>query len=501
MKKQVVVAGAVLAALLAGGGGGRAGAQVEQDARGEVETRVREPVPESPYAIQPWEHPGLEFPLLGDGAVVAVSEDDDQLTFVTGGELGQFRPAPEGGSVFFGAGQPIFGLAAPPVLPSRVLRPLGSGDTGDRFLGQRPPVDPTTVIPKLDETFDQRRESFAFLGGPPPVVETNPSGTTPFPLVATVEADPTPGVPDNVPSPPPEPETPGTPRTTTTFAPGPRPSDPPRSTTTVPTSTTVPRGTTTTTRPTTTTTTRPATTTTSTTSPSTTTTTSPSTTTTSPPPTTTTTTTTPTPTTIPDDPPPVVSTAFVLGNQRESATTCLSNGTGSVANTNQCDRLFDITDATPGETFRINLTLWNVDPDSEADAVDLRAFSGAVCQNGTVGPAPWGSNTNLCGAVQLKIQRYQDAARNVPTKCVYGGGTATACDWGAGRTLGHFSSTHTTMGNGAQIDNNFVIGEKAYLTIDVRLPNRGFDPDGRGRDNEYMGRTASLRFTWRMDSA
>lgn len=495
MKVRAAGLAALLVAPVVTGLAGTSSAQeVRIGQRLDAPTLVRDPVDPLLHVPRPWETPDLRLPLLSDDAVVATSEDDDQLRFVTGDELGTFRPAPEGGSVFFGAGQPIFGLAAPPLLPSRVLRPLGSGDTGDRFLGERPPIDPTTVIPKLDETFDSRRESFAFLDGPPPIVDRAQSGTTPFPLVEQVEADPIPGVPDNIPVDPPD--EPGPPDTTPpvstppTFTPGPRPTVPPTTRpTTRPTPTTAPAPGTTVPRPRPTTSTTVATTTTTSTTSTTSTTTTSTTSTTS-------TTTTTTTTTVPAPlPPPVTTTALVMGNTVEDRDTCFANDPDGPQQ-NDCDRLFEIDDARPGQTYRVDLTIWNVDPDSDTTA-DLRVFANSACQNGTNGPAPWGSNANLCGAVEMSVARYTSSSRATLERCIYGVGAG--CSLGAGRNFGHFSSTHTTMASGAQIDPSFVPGERAYLVLLVRLPDRGFDATGRGRDNEYMGRTASVSFRWRMD--
>jgi hypothetical protein len=451
------------------------------------------------YVPAPWEGEDLTFPLLSEAAVVAVHEDDDELKFDLGNELGSFRPAPKGGSAFFGQGRPIFGIAAPPILPSRILRPLGTGDAGDRFLGAPPAIPDNTVIPQIGKTFDDRRQSFAFLDGPPAVTTSGSAGSTQFPMPQTLAADVNgPDVPDNV----------GTPPTTTTpttqppdepTTPGTRPSTTTTPTTAPPTGTTVP-GATTTTRPSTTTTTRPTTTTTR---PSTTTTTRPTTTTTTTRPSTTTTTTRPTTTTTTTAPPPVTvppepdrpSTSFVLGNQRESASYCLSNAIEDSHDNPGCDRLFDLSDVSPGQPSAVNLTLWNVDPDSDTDAVDLRMYSSGACTSGTDGSPPFGSG-NLCDGLQLKVERFATAARTgAPSECLYGCGAAY------GGSLNQFATSHTSMSTGVRIGNRFRVNEKAYLVITVLLPDTGNEGSGRGRENKYQSRTATLHMTWRMISA
>jgi hypothetical protein len=452
----------------------------EEMASPEVDMAVVPPDVVPSYVRFVWEVPGLQMPELGEAAVVAVHEDDNQLKFLVGNELGSFRPAPMGGSAFFGQGRAIFGVTAPKILPSRVLRPLGTGDAGDRFLGAPPPISEVTVIPKIGDTFDDRRHSYAFLGGPPAIVDTGPSGSTAFPLPEVVIADPNgPGIPDNIPAAEPPSESPPVttppvtlppasgppitiaPRPTTTVAPGPPPVIP-TTTTTTPATTTTSTTTTTTTIPATTTTTVPTT-------------------------TTTTTIPTTTTTTVPTTPTPTAS--FVLGNQRESASFCLSSGSGGTSN--NCDRLFDLTGIKPGQSQAVNLTLWNVDPNSNTDAVDLRVFSTA-CTSGTTGAAPRGSG-NLCDGLKLKIERYGTAARTGSPTCIFG----CALD----KSLTDFRTTHSSMANGAQIDTSFVVNEKAYLKLTVLLTNSGFNTSGKGLDNKYQGRTATLGLTWQMTSA
>jgi hypothetical protein len=441
-----------------------------------------------PYVREGWEVPGIEMPLLSDALVVAVHEDDNSLKFQVGNELGAFRPAPAGGSAFFGVGRAIFGVTAPPILPSRVLRPLGSGDTGDRFLGAPPAIQDTTVIPKIGDTFDLRRHSYAFLGGVPALRPDAIAGSTKFPLASALAADDNGNLPDNMPSPPatpptttPPPFTPGTtpttaaPTTTTTAAPrAPTPTTAPPSGTTT---TTTPPTTTTTTPPTTTTTTPPTTTT------------QPPTTTTTAPPTTTT------------QPPPGggngnnPGTTFVLGRQRESAAQCLSSSGTDGFNNSSCDKIFDVNDIRPGVAQKVNVTLWNVDPDSDTDAVALRVFAPQNCTSGTNG-TPAGSG-NLCDGLRLRIDRYSSLTdRNAATN-----GTCISGCTSNGDTLSGFRSSHGTFANGVVISNNFPVNAKTYLVVTALLPSAGFASNGRGLDNPYMARTADLRLTWQMVSA
>src|SRR5688500_10699972 len=134
-----------------------------------VPTLVRDAPGVSLYDPQAWETPAPTLPVLDEDTIVSASQDDDALKFAGGEELGTFLAAPDGGSVFFGAGQPIFGLASPPLTADRILRPLSGAPAGERFLGNRPTANPATVIPQLGQTFDGRRESFAYIDGVPPL--------------------------------------------------------------------------------------------------------------------------------------------------------------------------------------------------------------------------------------------------------------------------------------------------------------------------------------------
>jgi hypothetical protein len=450
-----------------------------------------------PYVREGWEVPGIEMPLLPEALVVAVHEDDNSLRFQVGNELGAFRPAPAGGSAFFGVGRAIFGITAPPILPSRVLRPLGSGDTGDRFLGAPPAISDNTVIPKIGDTFDLRRHSYAFLSGVPALEPAAPAGSTKFPLASALTADENGDLPDNIPSPPTSPPT----TTPPPFTPGTTPTTTAPTTTTVPPPTTTPGPTPTTAPPSGTTTTAPPPTTTTTTPP-TTTTTAPTTTTTTAPPTTTTT--APPPTTTTTQPPPGggngnnPGTTFVLGRSRQDAAFCLSSAGTDGFNNGTCDKVFDPSRdgrIVPGVAQKMNVTLWNVDPDSDTDAVALKVFAPQNCTSGT-SQTPAGSG-NLCDGLRLRIDRYSSLTdRNNAQN----GACLSGCS-GNGDTLSSFRTAHGTFANGVVISSNFPVNAKTYLVVTALLPDTGFSASGRGNDNPYLARTADLRLTWQMVSA
>lgn len=437
-------------------------AQSTDDEQGAVPHIVRDEWVANASLPQPWEEAGVRLSLLTDAVLAAASEDDAALLFVNGAELGSFRPAPEGGSVFFGAAAPLFGMGAPTVGPDGTIRPL---DAADRFLPGRTVVEADTVIPPLGSTPDERRSSFAFIGeippigeddlssggGPPPVLDVPTIGELGGPTPGTTAPPPLADAPLGPPLPDTDEPLPPTPTTvppigspTSTSPPTTTPDAPPTTTTTRP-------------RPPTTTTTQPA------------------------------------PVT---PPPPDVGTSLVLGNQREGGTQCFSNDDGATHNPD-CDQLFDIDGGMrPGQAYTVDLTLWNAEGRSNTDAVELRTYAPTACDPSS------GGDADLCEAIQLTIQRYTSSDRSVPAECVYGGGDGATCAMSSSHTLGAFARAHTSMVNGALVvPGAFRVNDRAYLRITVRLPDLGFTDGGIGRSNPYSGQTASWTVRWEMRSA
>jgi hypothetical protein len=458
------------------------------------------------YAPLPWETPDLRLPPLSSEVLEVIAQDQHNQLFASADELGGFRVAPQGGSPLFGAASPIFGVNAPAITEDGTLRGGGDGDGSGAFAA--PPSQPSAgqaTLPSLGGSGSH--QSFAFVGGPPPVTSLDEDGTSAeWPPREVVAADDTPGVPDNVDDGP-SPGTGGqpsggggdtaTPTTETPPTTSPRPGTtvaPPTTTTSRPaeptTTTTRPAQTTTTETPQTTTTTERTSTTTA--PPTTTTTTFPSTTTTTTAPATTTTTAAPTTTTTAAPGPgnTTPGTTLVLGNARDEVTWCMSNDdadstSGAVA----CDQLFGLPDLHPGVPRSANVTLWNVGGQSDTDALDLKLFAGA-CSSGTVGAPPHGSG-NLCDGLRIKVERYATAGRTgSPSQCVYG------CGSSYGGSLNDLSSSHGTGSTGITIGNGFQVNDKAYLVVTVLLPSTTV-----GGENKYQGRSATLPLTWQMQSS
>ena len=446
-------------------------AQSTDDEQGTVPHIVRDEWDASSSVPQAWEEAGVRLSLLTDAVLGASSEDNAALSFDNGGELGSFRPAPEGGSPFFGAAAPLFGMGAPTVGPDGTIRSL---DADDRFLPGRDMVEADTVIPPLGSTPDASRSSFAFIGEIPPIGDDVLSSGGPRPPVidvptAPLVAGPTPGTTTPTlgdapagPLPLPGPNSPlpqaptsappvlGSPTTTPspTTAPGTPTTAPPTPTTVPNTPTTRPPALPTTTQP------QPV-----------------------------------------SPPPPDVGASLVLGNQREGGTQCFSNDDGATHNPD-CDQLFDIGGGMrPGRSYTVDLTLWNAEGRSDTDAAELRTYAPAACD-------PSGGGADLCEAIELTIQRYTSSDRSVPAECVYGGGSGATCAMSSSHTLGAFARAHTSMVDGARVvPGAFRVRDRAYLRISVRLPDLGFTEGGIGRSNPYSGQTASWSLRWEMRSA
>jgi hypothetical protein len=167
---------------------------------------------------------------------------------------------------------------------------------------------------------------------------------------------------------------------------------------------------------------------------------------------------------------------------------------GGSNNPAACDRLLDVDNLRPGQPSVVNLTLWNVESLSNVDASQLRLHASGPCAGGTDGPPPHGTG-DLCDGIQLKVERYETAARSgAPMQCVYG------CGSSFGGSLTSFAANHSSPASGIEIGNGFGINEKAYLVVTMILPDTGAASDGNGNDNRYLARTATIGFTWQMSA-
>ena len=435
--------------------------------------------PTNPYAQLTFETEGGTMPPLLPDVLAATATDDAQLALARQqAGLGGFGTGVEGDTVV-AAGVPLVGRLAPPVGEGETL-------TGTTDPSALPPAD-TGAPPQLRGDGPDVRRSFAFTddsGEPaPPPEDVEEPADQPSSPTEGVAAEPPPTTTTTTTAPPSTTST--TPSTTTTAAPT-TSTTAPATTTTAPTTTTTTRPTTTTTRQTTTSTSTTSSTTTTTTpgfEAATTTTTAPTTTaptttapTTTAPPATTTTVAPPTTTTTTTPP----GSTFQLTQERASANACVATDGASAS----CGALWSVPLSAAGTAHTFDLTIRN-SGDVAATALDV--WAGDSCASASTG-SPAGTG-DLCAAVQITIQRYSSAARDVPVECVYGGGTAQVCSLSSARTLSHFSSTYPAPGEARTIGAGLPASDAAYLRVTLLRPELG---------NAYQRRSATMSITWRM---
>jgi hypothetical protein len=178
--------------------------------------------------------------------------------------------------------------------------------------------------------------------------------------------------------------------------------------------------------------------------------------------------------------------SLVMSNQKDTATACLSTGSGTDTSTNvndSCDQLFNVVPAKPGDApTTVHLTLKN---EGTADASVLKAFS-AGCADADAAGTYHGTG-NPCSVVELYIQETDSSF--TATSCAYGGGTATTCAFDPTKTLSDYASTFTSSSNGLTLTGGLTHGASRYFVIGVQLPDVG---------NSYQGRQATVGFSWFM---
>jgi predicted ribosomally synthesized peptide with SipW-like signal peptide len=179
---------------------------------------------------------------------------------------------------------------------------------------------------------------------------------------------------------------------------------------------------------------------------------------------------------------------LVLSDTKSGGSACLSTGGGTTdANVNNnCDQLLSLTVKKPGDSGSANLTVKN---DGTVAASALRVFEAAACADADAPTETYHGTGSPCGTVQLYVQQYSDAAFSTPSACLYGGGTANACDFSdAAKTLAAFRTSYSTSGNGLAIGSGLAAGSSVYLKVAVQLPSTA--------DNTLQGRQATFDLTW-----
>lgn len=195
------------------------------------------------------------------------------------------------------------------------------------------------------------------------------------------------------------------------------------------------------------------------------------------------------------------STAFsvgtlVLSNSVDGATACLSNSGpgGVVTNDAECDGLFSLAVAEPGDGDEADIDLVN---EGSIDGTLALHALGACVDGDAAGTVHHGTGS-LCSALRLSIQSYAseaDRAADDTTggSCIYGGGTATTCAFDdPAATAANFASAYGSFTDTIDLGPMAASGptEVRFLRVSVELPATAGNP--------YQGRTADFGLTWRL---
>ena len=181
---------------------------------------------------------------------------------------------------------------------------------------------------------------------------------------------------------------------------------------------------------------------------------------------------------------------LVLSDTKTGGSTCLSTGGGNTdSNVNSsCDSLFSLGTKMPGDTGSATLTIKN---EGSLAASAFKLFTSA-CADMDASLESYHGTGSLCGITQFDIQQYSDSGFTTPSTCIYGGGTATTCDWSdASKTLDAFTTAHTGSGNAVTIGSGLAAGGSAYFKISFKILSTA--------DNTVQGVQAAADLTWHID--
>jgi predicted ribosomally synthesized peptide with SipW-like signal peptide len=184
---------------------------------------------------------------------------------------------------------------------------------------------------------------------------------------------------------------------------------------------------------------------------------------------------------------------LVLQNDVASSS-CLSTGGGNTdtnTNSTNCGKVFDVDVQQPGDKSEVDLTLTN----AGSLAASSLSVQAGTCVDSDAAAEGFHGTGNVCSALNLYIQEWDDAAHTTPTACWYGTTSATdTCDtaFTTGATLAAFGTgTHdisvgpAATGFAASGDP----GDTRYFTIGVQLPSTA--------NNTYQGRQAVASLSWK----
>lgn len=186
----------------------------------------------------------------------------------------------------------------------------------------------------------------------------------------------------------------------------------------------------------------------------------------------------------------VAAGTLVLSNTKTTQTSCLSTGAGSDTGTNtnsNCGALLTLDTRKPGDTGEATTTLKN-----EGSLPGTLATFTTACTNSNSTTGTFHGTGDMCGLLQLTIQRYSDNTFKTATSCVYGGGDATTCAFTSTKTLATFASAYSAPDKSLSVG-PLGPGESAFLKVSVSFP--------KSAGNEFQGRLATFDFQWLLSQA
>ena len=187
-------------------------------------------------------------------------------------------------------------------------------------------------------------------------------------------------------------------------------------------------------------------------------------------------------------------TGTIVLQNAVAAGTCLSTGGGTTdTNVNAlCDKVFNATVKKPGDIGSGHVTLQN----EGSLAATTLTLTKSLCTDGDAVGETYHGTGSVCGALNFYVQEWNDNFVT-PSKCWYGGGTATTCDptfATSPATLAGFgiSPVDISVGpNATAFTANGGAADTRWFTIGVELPNTN-----TAVDNTFQGRQALLSLAW-----
>jgi hypothetical protein len=176
---------------------------------------------------------------------------------------------------------------------------------------------------------------------------------------------------------------------------------------------------------------------------------------------------------------------LVLGNQKNTATECLSTAGGSTdTNSNaSCDTLVNLSVQKPGDGTNTNVVLTN---HGSLAGTNFRLYMPS-CTDSDVSTEAYHGTGSVCGALEIYVQQYTDNTFGTPSSCIYGGGTSSTCAFDPAKNLTDFTTNYNSTVSGINLS-ALPSGQVNYYRVYVLLPSTS--------DNTLQGRQAVFNLDW-----